>query len=102
DADRAHAVMDSAGAEASLSNCETATFSPEQVGYRHSAILINDLAVAAAARMTHHRDRADNVQSGSIDRDDDLAGAFVRRRLRVGHDHRDGEGRADGAGGEPF
>ena len=63
-ADIAHAVMDAAGAQTRLRNREAGAFLAEQIGHRHAAILIDDLAMATAARMAHHRDRAHQLKPG--------------------------------------
>ena len=77
-ADRAHAVVDAARAEAVLGDHEAGAALAEQVGGRHAAVLVADLAVAGAAVVAHHRDRADEVEAGVVDGDEDHA------RPRVG------------------
>ena len=46
---------------------------PSRFVDRHAAVLVADLAVAAAAGVAHHRDRAHEVEAGRVGRDDDLA-----------------------------
>ena len=101
-ADRAHAVVDAAGAEAVLGDHEAGLARAEQVGLGHSAVLVEDLAVAGAAVVAHHRDGADEVEPGVVDGDDDHARPRVGVRVGVGDDHRDRDRGADGAGGEPL
>src|SRR5207244_4784542 len=69
--DRAHAVMDAAGAEPVLGYEEACTALAEEALLRHPAGLVADLAVAGAAVVTHHRHRPDQVEAGSVGRDED-------------------------------
>ena len=58
--------------------------------------------MAAVSRVAHDRDRPDDLEAWGVGGDDDLTGPGVRRSVRVAHHHGDGEGRAQGAGGEPL
>ena len=46
---------------------------PEQVGLRHAAVLVADLAVARPAVMAHHGHRADEVEARRVDGHEDHA-----------------------------
>ena len=58
-ADRAHAVVDAAGAEPVLGDREAGAALAEQVVGRHAAVLVAHLPVAGAPVVAHHRHRAD-------------------------------------------
>ena len=101
-ADRAHAVVDPAGAEAVLGDHEAGAARAEQVRHRHAAVLVADLAVARPLVVAHHRDRADQVEARGVGRDDDHARPRVGCGVGVGDDHHDRDVGADGARGEPL
>ncbi len=76
----------------------------EQVRLRHPARLVRHLAVAGVARsgVAHDADVADEFETRRVGRDDDHAGALVRRCIRVGDGHHDREGGAVGRRREPL
>src|SRR5208282_6931478 len=82
DPDGAHAVVDASRAEPRLRDGEAAAFLAEYVGHRHAAVLVDYLAMPAAADVAHHRHGANQVESGSVGGNDYLAGAAMG--LRVG------------------
>src|SRR5208337_2112898 len=102
DPDDSHAVVDASRAEPRLRDREAAAFLAEQVAHRHAAVLVDYLAMPAAAGVAHHRHGANQVESRSVGRNDYLAGAAMRRRVGVRHDHRDREARANRVGREPL
>src|ERR1700731_2999186 len=95
-------MMDAAGTEPRLRNRKAAAFLAEQVGHRDAAIFVDNLAMPAAAGMTHHGYRPNQVEARSVDRNDNLARAAMRLGVGIGHDHRDCEGRTDCVGSEPL
>ena len=101
-ADRAHAVVDAAGAEPVLGDHEAGAALAEQVGLRDAAVRVADLAVAGPPVVAHHRDVADQLEARVVDRDDDHARPRVGGGVGVGDDHRDRELGADRARGEPL
>ena len=101
-ADRAHAVVDAARAEAVLGDHEAGAALAEQVRGRHAAVLVADLAVARPAVVAHHGHRADQVEAGVVDRHEDHARPRVLGRVGIGDHHRDRELGADRARGEPL
>jgi hypothetical protein len=58
--------------------------------------------VAGTAVVAHHRHRPHEVEARRVERDEDHAGAPVRRRVRVGDRHDDRHLGADRARGEPL
>ena len=95
DSDPAHAVMDASRSQASLSDGEPLPLAAQEVLLRNTAVLEPELRVAppAFSLIPHARDVAHATVTGRIGRHDDLAGALVQRRVRIRHDHRDGERR---------
>ena len=101
-ADRAHAVVDAAGAQAVLRDREPGAALAEQVAGRHAAVLVAHLPVARSLVVAHHRHRPDALEAGRVDRHEDHARPLVRRRVGVGHDHRDRQRGPVVARGEPL
>ena len=94
--------MDAPGAEAGLGDHEAAVLGAEPIGDGDAAVLVADLAVAAAAGVPHHRYRADQVEARRVGRDDDLTLALVRRGIGIRRRHHDGEAGAHRSRGEPL
>src|SRR5229473_1519 len=102
DTDIAQTMMDTAWAEPRLRNRKAVAFAAEHIRGGYAAVRVQDFAMATASRMSHHRHRPHDLEAGSVDRNDQHAGALMRRGIRIGHHHRDRESRMERARGEPF
>ena len=98
DADRAHAVVDAARAEAGLGDGEAAALLAEQVVGRHAHVLVVDLGVAAGVVVAEHVRRAPDADAGRVLRHGDHRLLQVPRRVRVGLAHHDEHLAASAAG----
>jgi hypothetical protein len=79
-ADRAHAVMDAARAEAHLRNLEAAAFAEQDVLLRHADIVQLDVHVAARrVVVAEHMHRPEDLHAGRVHRDQDLRLLELRR-----------------------
>src|SRR5713226_6370057 len=79
DADIAHAMMDTAGAEPRLRNRKAVAFAAEHIRGGYAAVSVQDFAMAAAARMSHHRHRPHDLEAWRVDRNDQHTGALMWR-----------------------
>ena len=102
-ADRVHAVIDAAGAEAVLRRLVTRAGAAELVGLGHPDVVVDDLAVAR--RLAPYGDAANDVHAGRLSRHDDLGHLLVGAAGIVGirrPAHDDVEVGAVAVGGEPL
>ena len=89
-ADRTHAVMDAARAEAHLGDLEPAALTEQHVLVRHAHVVEPDVHVPVRrVVLAEHVHRPEDLDTGRVGRHEDLRLALVRRRIRVGLHHRD-------------
>ena len=102
-----HAVVDTAGIQALLSDQEPRALGAEQGRARDPDVLVADLGVVAVAPealvgVLHRGDVADDVHAGGVGFHDEHRGALVRTRIGVGDRHHDQEVGDRAVGGEPL
>src|SRR5258706_876572 len=103
-ADPPHAMMDSAWAQALLSDHEARAFRTEQVALRHACPVVHDFAMAHPTRasFSHHRSFPHQMEARCIRWHDDLAGAFIFLCLWISDGHYDGKCRTVCSSRKPF
>ena len=87
-ADRAHAVVDAARAEADLGDLEAAALAEQHVLLRHAHV--GEAQVHVAVRrvvVAEHVHRAEDLDAGRVHRHEDLRLALVRRAVGAGLHH---------------
>ena len=104
-AKRAHAMMDPAGPEAALCDLEAAALAEQEVAGRHAHVLKQNIGVAVRRIVkSEHRQHAQYLHAGRIERNENLRLLLMPSAVRVGlaHDNGDLAARVTDAGRPPF
>ena len=105
DADRAHAVMDTARPKAALGNLEPPALAQQDVAHRHPHVFVVNLRMAmGSVVIAEHRKGANHFHARRIQRHQNHRLLLVLLGLRVGLAHHDGDlrGGGHGTGGPPL